>query len=112
MTEREVRWSVDAERDLEDIAGHIAQEHPANALAVLERVIARAGKLRTMASRGCRVPEIASATEPPLRELVEDVWRVMYVVQDDRVIVVAVVDSRRDIAAWLTRHFGIPTDAP
>lgn len=112
MARRQVRWSVDAEQDLEDIVAYIAQDNPANALVVFDRLYARARTLETLAGRGRRVPEIASSVEPPLRELIEEPWRIMYAVRGDKVMVVAVVDSRRDVGIWLAQRFGVSLDPP
>lgn len=99
---RPVRWSADAEGDLQRIVGWIAErDGEARALAVLERLAARVDSLATMASRGRRVPEVTLPVTPPLREIVEDPWRIVYVVDAARVLVVAIVDARRDMASWL-----------
>lgn len=107
MAEREVRWSQDAERDLEEIVDYIASESPLNALRVLNRLREQARKLEAFAERGRRITELAADSEPRLRELVIGPWRLIYALNIETVLVVAVVDCRRDIDAWLTQRSGI-----
>lgn len=107
MAEREVRWSQDAERDLEGIVDYIAAESPLNALRVFDRLREQARKLEAFAQRGRRLPELPADSEPRLRELVMAPWRLIYALNADTVLVVAVVDCRRDIEAWLTQRSGL-----
>lgn len=102
-----MRWSQDAERDLEGIVDYIATESPLNALRVFDRLHEQARKLEAFPERGRRVPEIPADSEPRLRELVIAPWRLIYAVNADAVLVVAVVDCRRDIDAWLTQRPGL-----
>lgn len=41
----------------------------------------------------------------------EDPWRIVYAVEDDRVLVMGIVDGRRDVAAFLEERFGPPSAA-
>ncbi len=107
MGEREVRWSQDAERDLEGIVDYTATDNPLNALRVFDRLREQARKLEVFPERGRRLPEIPADSEPRLRELVIAPWRLIYAVNGDLVLVVAVVDCRRDIDAWLTQRSGL-----
>ena len=42
--------------------------------------------------------------EIEIRELVIRPWRLVYVIAGQQVRIVALVDSRRDMVAWLERH--------
>ncbi len=44
-------------------------------------------------------------TVPPPRELVEGPWRILYAIDADIVLVIAVVDNRRSIEAWVAQRF-------
>ncbi|MBS0462560.1 MAG: type II toxin-antitoxin system RelE/ParE family toxin [Proteobacteria bacterium] len=105
MAGRQVRWSQDAERDLDAIVGYIAHENAVNALRILDRLHARARSLASLSTRGRRIPELAGTTVPPLRELIEGPWRILYAIDGATVLVVAVVDSRRNIDAWFAQRF-------
>jgi addiction module RelE/StbE family toxin len=108
MVRRDVFWSEDEQRDLAAIVDHIADDSPLDALRVFDRLAAQAHKLEIFAERGRRVPELgARGKRSPFRELVVRPWRLIYAVQDDHVMVLAVVDSRRDFLAWLSNRGGL-----
>jgi toxin ParE1/3/4 len=99
---RPVRWSSDAEADLLRIIDWIAQRSgQARALDVLERLTMRAASLSRLAARGRAVPEVAAVAEPILREVIEAPWRIVYIADPERVLIVAILDGRRDVADWL-----------
>lgn len=108
MARREVFWSADAQRDLDSIVDFIADDSPLDALRVFDRLVEQARKLETFAERGRRLPELgAHGKRSPLRELVIRPWRLIYAVHDDHVMVIALVDSRRDFLAWLAGRGGL-----
>ena len=113
MATREVRWSEGAQRDLDAIVDHIANDSTIDALRAFDRLHAQADKLAYFPERGRRIPELAThsdARSQPWREVVLRPWRVIYVVEEGTVLVIAIVDGRRDFVAWLARHLG--DDAP
>ena len=99
MTRREVRWSQAAQRDLDAIVDHIAQDNPLDAMRIFDHLAEQAHKLETFAERGRRVPELRARGRSPLRELVVRPWRIIYAVYERHVMVIALVDSRRDFLA-------------
>jgi addiction module RelE/StbE family toxin len=108
MARHEVFWSQDAQRELDAIVDHIASDSPLDAMRVFDRLVQQAGKLETFAERGRRVPELgARGRRSPLRELVVRPWRLIYAVHDGHVMVIALVDSRRDFLAWLAARGGL-----
>jgi toxin ParE1/3/4 len=108
MARREVFWSEDAQRELDAIVDHIADDSPTDAMRVFDRLAEQARKLETFAERGRRVPELgARGRRSPLRELVVRPWRLIYAVHDGHVMVIALVDSRRDFLSWLAARGGL-----
>lgn len=101
MTERRVLWSHAAQRDLEAIVDYIAEQQPATALKVFERLSARTERLSSQSLRGRRVPELRYLGIDSHREIVEAPWRIIYRPTRDRVLVVAIFDARRDIQGVL-----------
>lgn len=101
MAEFEVLWTDTAQRDLESILDHIAQDSLESALAVLVRLETRASALATNPQRGRKVPELLCLDMHQYRELIERPWRILYRIEQDRVLVVAVLDGRRDLQALL-----------
>ena len=105
-----MHWSQAAERDLEDIVDHIALDSSINAEAVLDRLQEQALSLAHFAERGRRIPELTGrqrAQRANWRELVVRPWRIMYAIEGSTVFVVGVVDSRRDVRAWLANHLHV-----
>ena len=107
-----VGWDPAARADLLEIALFIAQESPLAAQRAAGKLTAAALSLRRHPRRGRRVPELTAVPDltglatPGLeiRELIVKPWRLAYVIEGRAVRVAAVVDSRRDMVAWLERH--------
>jgi plasmid stabilization system protein ParE len=60
-----------------------------------------AASLATLSERGRVVPEL---DDPAIREVFVFRYRLMYRVEEARVVVVAFVHSARDFAAWRTNQ--------
>ncbi|WP_295885390.1 type II toxin-antitoxin system RelE/ParE family toxin [uncultured Thiohalocapsa sp.] len=90
-----------ATRDLNAIVSWIAEDSLDNALAVLDRLEARADTLSAQAERGRIVPELRAADVYHYRELIERPWRLVYRIEADAVLVMAVLDGRRDLRSVL-----------
>lgn len=104
---RVVRWSEAAQRDLDDIVDFIARDSEINAAVVLGRLQQQALSLDLFAERGRRIPELAGGRRSQRthwRELLVRPWRIVYAVEGESVLVLAVVDGRRDFRAWLARR--------
>ncbi|NOZ86317.1 MAG: type II toxin-antitoxin system RelE/ParE family toxin, partial [Deltaproteobacteria bacterium] len=93
----EVVWARNAAKDLQEIVGYIAENSPANARKVLERIKAKASALSRFPQRGRVVPQLASFGIHTYRELVIRPYLLVYRIYGGKVIVLAVLDSRRDL---------------
>jgi toxin ParE1/3/4 len=96
-----VYWAPTALEDLVSVLSHIAAENPAVAAATTIRLLQRAESLRTLTPRGRTVAELREIGVSRYRELIERPWRLIYAVEPERVAVVAVLDSRRDLQTQL-----------
>lgn len=96
-----VLWTDTARGDLAAIVESIAEDSPQNALAVLDRLAARTSTLVSNPQRGRMVPELRSLDLGQYRELIERPWRIIYRIEQHRVLVVAVLDGRRDMQSLL-----------
>jgi toxin ParE1/3/4 len=94
---REVIWAETARVALDEIITYIAQDSRQGAGHVLEAAIDAAGSLATLSERGRVVPEM---NDPTIREIVVFRYRLMYRVENERVVVVAFVHGARDFATW------------
>lgn len=104
VVERHIVWSDAARDDLRAIVFHIAHDSPGNARDVAGRLQRRADALAALPARGRIVPELRRMGERRFREVTEGSWRILYLVEGSCVGVVAVVDGRRDVQAWLNEQ--------
>ncbi len=97
----QVLWTHTAQQDLTEIIEYIAQDSIADALAILHKLKAKAALLITLPNRGRIVPMLLHTGISQYRELINAPWRIVYRVESQRVMVMAVLDSRRDLQAVL-----------
>ena len=108
MSKWTIRWSPAAREDLREIVEFTAARGDAvNAVRIFDRLVARADSLAVAPERGRKVPEFQLATEPPLLEIIERPWRIMYACERGRVVVIAIIDGRRDVAIALESRLGL-----
>ena len=100
-----VAWAATARADLDDIVLYIADDNEANALRVAERIEVRAGTLKTLPGRGRVVPELHRLGLDAYREVIERPWRILYRMDGDQVLVVSILDGRRDLEHVLASRF-------
>lgn len=98
-------WAREAEEDLREIILFIRdRESRARARLVLRRLRARAASLAAAPHRGRWIPELdREFGARAYHELVEGPWRLMYRIQDVQVLVVRVLDGRRNVEDILLR---------
>ena len=97
----QVLWSHTAQQDLTEIIEYIAQDSIGDALAILQKLETKAALLITLPNRGRVVPELLHTGISQYRELVSAPWRIVYRVDNRRVLIMAVLDSRRDLQTVL-----------
>ena len=115
MTSRNVRWSDAAQRDLADIVEYIADDSDLNAEGVLARLQVQAESLAHFAERARRIPEVRGrkrGQQPDWRELLVRPWRIAFAIEGSTVLVVALVDGRRDFRGWLARRSAVDLSQP
>ncbi len=100
----EVIWTSIAENDLARIIEYIANDSPANALKVLNKLKEKAANLYHSPKRSRIIPELQENGIYQYRELIVAPWRLMYKVQEDKVYVLAVLDSRENIEDILLKR--------
>ncbi|MCB1151176.1 type II toxin-antitoxin system RelE/ParE family toxin [bacterium] len=101
----EVQWAAVAEADLTGIILRIAEESPSNAKTILAKIKSKTARLSKSPQRGRIVPELRSQGIAQYRELIISPWRVIYRVEDRRVVVMSVIDSRRNVEDILLGRF-------
>lgn len=94
---REVVWAESAREALDEVITYIVQDSREAAGDVLEAALEAAASLATLSARGRVVPEI---NDSAIREVLVFQYRLMYRLENDRVVVVAFVHGARDFATW------------
>lgn len=97
----QVLWSHTAQQDLTEIVEYIAQDSIGDALATLQKLETKAALLITLPNRGRVVPELLHTGVSQYRELISAPWRIVYRVDNRQVLIMAVLDSRRDLQTVL-----------
>lgn len=100
-----VRWAKTASLDLESILDFIAEDSPERAEGILNEIEAAASGLAFHPKRGRIVPELAEQGMLLYRELVHGPWRIIYRIEAATVLVLSVIDGRRNLEDLLLRRF-------
>lgn len=95
---RRLVWSPEAVEDLESIASYISRDSAHYARSVVSRIVAAAESIPDNPHLGREVPELGS---PAFRERFVHKFRVIYRVDADRVLVVAIIHGSRLLEALL-----------
>ena len=93
----EVLWAAVAENDLLGILVYIAEDSPGSATKILSKIKTRTTKLEHSPMQGRIVPELLSQGISLYREVVIAPWRVIYKIESNRVFILSVLDSRRNV---------------
>jgi addiction module RelE/StbE family toxin len=97
----QVLWTDTAQQDLTEIVEYIAQDSVADALAILQKLEAKGALLSNLPNRGRVVPELLHTGISQYREMISAPWRIVYRVESRQVLIMAVLDSRRDLQTVL-----------
>jgi plasmid stabilization system protein ParE len=85
-------WSSRAAQDLDSITDYIAADSPAYAGVVLKNIVNQTRILAHFPQAGRKVPEF---DDENVRELVAYSYRIIYRLQPDDVLIVAVIHGKR-----------------
>jgi plasmid stabilization system protein ParE len=85
-------WSKRAAQDLDSIADYIASDSPAYAGVVLKNIVNQTRILARFPQAGRKVPEF---DDENIRELVAYSYRVIYRLEQDEALIVAVIHGKR-----------------
>lgn len=87
-----VEWSEEALEDIESIAAYIEKDSPAYAKSVVSKFFEKAEVLKEFTELGRKVPELADSN---IREIFVYSYRLIYKIDSDTVLFVAVVHGKR-----------------
>ncbi len=87
-----VIWAEYAIGHLTDIYGYIARDSEQYARRMVDRITSRSKQIGSFPESGEVVPEYADSS---IREVIEEPYRVIYRVESDRIVVLAVIHGAR-----------------
>ena len=93
-------WSPEAVEDIEAIAAYIERDSPWYARAVASKIVETAESIPKYPELGRMVPEI---DDPAIRERLVHRYRVIYRLDEARVLIVAVIHGRQDFGSFVAR---------
>ena len=96
-------WSPEAIEDIEAIAAYIERDSPHYARVVASRLVETAESIRDFPKIGRVVPE---AADPNLRERFVYSYRLIYRLEQGRILVLAVIHGSRLLQPFLQRLEG------
>lgn len=91
-----VEWSNFARDDLDDLVNYISRDSVLYAQTFAEKVVLATRRLRDFPESGRMIPE---ADNNVLREIIVQGYRVMYRLETDRVLILAVMHGSRDLSS-------------
>lgn len=97
---RVVVWSPEAAEDVEAIAAYIERDSPWYAKSVVSRIVETVEEIPGFPEMGRMVPEVGDTA---IRERFVHRYRVIYQLDDARVLVVAVINGRQDFSPFSVR---------
>ncbi|MDP2681962.1 MAG: type II toxin-antitoxin system RelE/ParE family toxin [Deltaproteobacteria bacterium] len=93
---RKVIWSYEAIDDLNALVEYIARDSSFYAAAFTQQIMDISRSLNEFSERGRIVPELG---EPTIRELLIREYRLIYSIEQSRVVILALVHGARDLKA-------------
>ncbi len=93
----QVIWAKSAVNDLEEIIDYIAQDSPLIARKLFTQIKEKVEALTFFPHRGRHIPELQRQGILIYRELIIPPWRVMYRVTENKVNILTIIDSRRNV---------------
>jgi plasmid stabilization system protein ParE len=100
---RKVIWSYEATDDLATLADYIAKDSSFYAAAFTQQILDISRSLNEFSERGRIVPELGN---PNIRELLIREYRLIYNIEQSRVVILALVHGARDLKALWEKEKG------
>jgi len=102
---KSIVWSSSATADLRDIVDWLLEKAtPTAAMSFVDRVDEKVAQLPMHPESGRVIPELERQNITKYREVIVSPWRVFYTDTDDTLLLLAVIDGRRNIEDVLLRR--------
>lgn len=105
MKKFRVEWSRAASTDLLNIIDYISEDSTTAAISIFEKIRSKCGTVNHSPKKGRVVPELREYGIFSYHELIVKPWRIIYRISDNKVYILAVIDSRRNIEDILIERF-------
>ena len=105
MKKFKVEWARAASTDLLNIIDYISEDSTNSVVRIFEKIRSKCETLKQTPERGRVVPELKEFGIYSYNELIVKPWRIIYRISDNKVYVLAVIDSRRNIEDILIARF-------
>jgi toxin ParE1/3/4 len=92
-----VVWVDSAKNELFEIVEFIASENQNTAKNVYKNIKKKAASLSSFPYKGRVVPEFHQYNISLYREIIESPWRIIYRIHDKNVVIMSILDGRRDV---------------
>lgn len=89
--------------DLKEIVEYYYEVNKSYSKRIFSQIIERINELKTFPEKGRVVPELKDQNIEDYKELIEENYRIVYRVFSDEVLLIAVIDARRNIEEILIR---------
>ena len=100
----EIKWTLSAQTDLEEIAEYIAQDSKKIALEKIDQIQSEVNRLKRFAKQGRIIPELERIGVLTYREMILNPWRIMYRAEKEIIYIIAIIDGRRNVEDILLRR--------
>lgn len=105
MKKVRVEWAKAASSDLLNIIDYISEDSTDAAIRIFEDIRSKCETLNQSPNRGRVVPELKEYGISSYHEIIVKPWRIIYRISDNKIYVLAVIDSRRNIEDTLIERF-------
>ena len=96
-----VIWSFEATADLNAVAEYISRDSTFYAASFVEEILTASRSFDIFAERGRLVPEISN---PNIRELLIKEYRLIYNIEEQRIVILGLIHGRRDLKSLWERE--------
>ena len=100
-----ITWAASAATDFREIIDWIINHSSATiAKNIAEKIDSEVSRLSEFPETGRIIPELEQQNITKYREIIVAPWRVFYTQESDRILILAVIDGRRNIEDILLRR--------
>lgn len=98
---RKIVWSFEATTDLNSVADYIAKDSSFYAASFVLEAREASRSLNEFSERGRMVPELSN---PNIRELFIKGYRLIYSIEESRIVILGLIHGRRDLKTLWKRE--------